>query len=57
MSKNDEAGKKEHQVAFRVFRDDMAKYLGLLANGEEITIFNAKRNIPIVTLKSTVESR
>ena len=46
--------KKEHKdlrVAFRVFRDDLAKYLELLANGEEITVFNAKRNVPIVILK------
>ena len=42
---------KEHRVAFRVFRDDLAKYLELLAKGEEITVFNAKRNVPMVVLR------
>ena len=39
------------KVAFTAFRNDLARYLELLAKGEEIVVINARRNQILVILK------
>jgi antitoxin (DNA-binding transcriptional repressor) of toxin-antitoxin stability system len=47
---------KMHKVAFTAFRNELANYLEKIANGEEITVMDAKRGRVIAILKGAEKS-